>query len=60
MPTYEYECDNCRQHFEKKQRFNDEVIAKCPKCDSSSRRIMCPSSIIFKGSGFYATDYPKH
>jgi putative FmdB family regulatory protein len=59
MPIYEYECDECSWRFEKKQRFHDEPVAECPKCQSKSKRIMVPSQIIFKGSGFYVTDYPK-
>ncbi|MBN1188645.1 MAG: hypothetical protein JXA46_02735 [Dehalococcoidales bacterium] len=59
MPTYEYECSECNWRFEKKQRFQDEPVAECPKCQSKSRRIMVPSQIIFKGSGFYVNDYPK-
>jgi putative FmdB family regulatory protein len=59
MPTYEYECDECNWRFEKKQRFHDDPVAECPKCQSKSKRIMVPSQIIFKGSGFYVTDYPK-
>jgi putative FmdB family regulatory protein len=59
MPIYEYECGECSWRFEKRQRFHDEPVAECPKCQSKSRRIMVPSQIIFKGSGFYVTDYPK-
>jgi putative FmdB family regulatory protein len=59
MPIYEYECSECSWRFEKKQRFHDEAVADCPKCQSKSKRIMVPSQIIFKGSGFYVNDYPK-
>jgi putative FmdB family regulatory protein len=59
MPIYEYECSECSWRFEKKQRFHDDPVADCPKCQSKSRRIMVPSQIIFKGSGFYVNDYPK-
>ncbi len=59
MPIYEYECSECSCRFEKKQRFHDEPVAECPRCQSKSKRIMVPSGIIFKGSGFYVTDYPK-
>jgi len=59
MPIYEYECNGCHYRFEKKQRFNDEAVADCPKCHTKSKRIMCPAPIIFKGSGFYVNDYPR-
>ncbi len=59
MPIYEYECSECSWRFEKKQRFHDEPVAECPRCQSKSKRIMVPSQIIFKGSGFYVNDYPK-
>jgi putative FmdB family regulatory protein len=59
MPIYEYECSKCNCRFEKKQRFNDEAVANCPKCYTKSKRVMCPAPVIFKGSGFYVNDYPK-
>jgi putative FmdB family regulatory protein len=59
MPIYEYECDVCRHRFEKRQRFFDEAVAECPKCQSKSQRVFCPAPVIFKGSGFYITDYRK-
>jgi putative FmdB family regulatory protein len=59
MPTYEYECGKCSHRFEKKQGFSADPIADCPKCNSKSKRIMCPAPIVFKGSGFYVNDYPK-
>jgi putative FmdB family regulatory protein len=60
MPIYEYECSHCRCHFEKKQRFSDQAIASCPKCHQESRRVLNPAPVIFKGSGFYVTDYRKN
>jgi len=59
MPLYEYECDKCRDHFDIRQRFHDEAVAECPKCQSKSHRVFCPAPVIFKGSGFYVTDYRK-
>ena len=59
MPTYEYECGSCRCHFERKQRFDEEPVAMCPKCGSKSRRVIHSVPIIFKGSGFYITDNRK-
>jgi len=58
MPTYEYECKKCGHVFEEFQKMSDKPICKCPKC--SGRVIRLPgrgAGIIFKGSGFYATDY---
>jgi putative FmdB family regulatory protein len=59
MPIYEYECAQCSCHFEKRQRFYDEPIAECPNCHSKSQRVFNPAPVIFKGSGFYVTDYRK-
>jgi putative FmdB family regulatory protein len=59
MPIYEYECSVCNCHFDKKQSFSEEPVAICPKCNSQSKRVMVPAPVIFKGSGFYVTDYPS-
>ena len=59
MPIYEYECNLCNFHFEKKQRIHDEAVAACPKCEGKSRRIFNSVPVIFKGSGFYTTDSRK-
>ena len=56
MPTYEYECGLCHCHFDRKQRFDEEPIAECPKCQGPSRRVLHSVPVIFKGSGFYITD----
>lgn len=56
MPTYEYECGECQHHFERKQKFDEEPIAMCPKCQNKARRVIHSAPIIFKGSGFYITD----
>jgi len=58
VPTYEYECLQSREHFEKFQNMTDEPLEKCPKCGGPVRRLIGPGgAIIFKGSGFHATDY---
>ena len=58
MPLYEYVCDSCRHTFEVRQGFNDEPVCVCPKCSKKRvRRVISPAPIIFKGSGFYVTDY---
>lgn len=61
MPTYEYECAGCGRNFELFQKITDTAIDKCPKCRSSKvrRLISAGVGIIFKGKGFYATDYRK-
>ena len=58
MPVYTYRCDSCGVEFERHQSFNDEPLKICPECRKKSvKRIITPSKIIFKGSGFYATDH---
>lgn len=60
MPTYEYECKSCGHHFEKSQPMTAAPLKTCPKCKKEVRRLIgSGSGIIFKGSGFYATDYRK-
>jgi len=56
MPVYEYQCKKCRYQFELKQSFKDRSIVACPRCGSKAKRVFSPVPIIFKGSGFYATD----
>lgn len=59
MPTYEYECRACGHAFELFQGMSDPVKRKCPKCGKAKleRLIGTGSGVIFKGSGFYQTDY---
>ena len=60
MPTYEYECQDCKIHFDEFQRMTDPLIRKCPKCGGRVRRIISGGAgLIFKGTGFYVTDYKK-
>jgi len=61
MPTYESECDGCGHAFEEFQYFSDEPLKKCPKCSKSKLRRLfgTGAAVIFKGSGFYQTDYPS-
>ena len=60
MPTYEYECKSCGHRFEASQPITAKPIEKCPQCKKSVQRLISSGSgIIFKGSGFYATDYRK-
>ncbi len=59
MPTYDYECDACSHTFELYQGINDPVQKKCPQCKKSKLRRLfgTGAAIMFKGSGFYQTDY---
>jgi putative FmdB family regulatory protein len=59
MPTYDYKCDACGHQFERFQSITAAPIRKCPSCGKSKvRRLIGPGAgLIFKGSGFYITDY---
>ncbi|MDQ3194235.1 MAG: zinc ribbon domain-containing protein [Bacteroidota bacterium] len=59
MPTYDYKCDKCEHQFEIYQSMKDEKLTACPNCGTNSLRrlIGSGSGLIFKGSGFYLTDY---
>src|SRR5438552_18448424 len=59
MPTYDYQCDACNHTFEEFQSMMDKPLKKCPQCKKSKlRRLLgTGAAIIFKGSGFYQTDY---
>ena len=57
MPIYEYECSICHHRFERKQGFDEEPVAICPKCQGKSHRVIHSVPIIFKGSGFHITDH---
>ena len=58
MPTYEYECTKCGHVFERFQSMTDEPLKRCPECRCKVRRLFgTGAGIIFKGSGFYETDY---
>ena len=58
MPTYEYRCPECGTDFEKFQKMSDEPVAECPNCGAKAqRRLSAGAGLLFKGSGFYITDY---
>jgi putative FmdB family regulatory protein len=58
MPTYEYRCPACGEEFEKFQRMSDDPVADCPGCGKpAERRMSGGAGLLFKGSGFYITDY---
>ncbi len=58
MPTYEYECNRCKHVFERFQSMTDTPLQRCPKCRGKVRRMIgSGAGLLFKGSGFYITDY---
>jgi putative FmdB family regulatory protein len=58
MPIYTYRCENCGVQFERRQNFSDTPLTRCPECNKKSlRKVYTPVGIVFKGSGFYATDH---
>jgi putative FmdB family regulatory protein len=60
MPTYQYKCPKCGHEYEKLQNINDDSRAKCPKCGTRGERVISGGGgVIFKGSGFYLTDYGR-
>ena len=60
MPTYIYKCNDCRQQFSAFQKMSVDPVKDCSQCDGTVRRIISGGSgIIFKGTGFYLTDYGK-
>lgn len=60
MPTYDYKCLSCGKVFELFQKITDEPQEKCLHCSGKAERLISPGlGIIFKGSGFYETDYKK-
>ena len=59
MPRYDYECSTCSHVFELKQSFQDDPAGTCPECQGSARRKFHAVPVIYKGSGFYTTDYAR-
>ena len=59
MPTYEYECEQCRRVFEVKQRISDAPLTTCEVCGGTIRRLLSSAPFILKGRGWYVTDYPS-
>lgn len=57
MPMYEYACQTGGHRFEVKQRFDDAPLVACLECGAPVKRVIFPAGIVFKGSGFYKTDY---
>ena len=60
MPTYDYRCEACKHEFSLFQSITADPCDKCPECDGKVRRLIgAGAGIIFKGSGFYETDYKR-
>lgn len=58
MPIYAYQCSNCGAQFDRHQKFDDAPLSICPECRKKTiHRVITPVGIVFKGSGFYATDH---
>jgi putative FmdB family regulatory protein len=61
MPTYDYECLECGYTFEMFQKINEEPLKNCPQCKGMLKRLIgAGCGLIFKGSGFYVTDYKRN
>lgn len=56
MPIYDYHCDHCGHSFSQVQSYKDQSLEKCPNCGKKPRRLISPSAVVFKGSGWYKTD----
>jgi putative FmdB family regulatory protein len=59
MPTYVYRCQSCDIVQEAVQKITEDPLTTCEECGGSVRRVMQPVGIVFKGSGFYVTDYKR-
>lgn len=59
MPIYEYKCDACKGRIEVMQRLSDAALSVCSTCGGALHKLISPSGLMFKGSGWYITDYTK-
>lgn len=59
MPTYEYECEKCGNHFEAVQKMSDAPLKSCPKCGNVVHKVIAGFGVSFKGNGFYVNDSTK-
>lgn len=58
MPIYTYRCTSCGVQFDQQQKFSDPPLTRCPECNKKTlHKVFQPVGIVFKGSGFYATDH---
>lgn len=60
MVSYVYACRSCNDRFELRQKMTDPPLALCPRCGGAVHRVPQATGIIFRGSGFYSTDYKKN
>jgi len=56
LPTYQYACTSCGEQLEVVQKFTDDALTECPKCQGRLRKVFSAVGVVFKGSGFYKTD----
>ena len=59
MPIYEYKCKSCGLTFEKLVKVNSKETINCPECSGDTKKLISSAGLVFKGSGFYITDYSK-
>ncbi len=57
MPIYEYRCTACGHIFEMMQKFSDRPVKKCPECKGKVEKLLSAPGLLFKGTGWYVTDY---
>jgi len=57
LPVYVYRCEECGSQVEKRQSFSEAPLVECELCHGPLRKVFSPAAIIYKGSGFYSTDY---
>jgi putative FmdB family regulatory protein len=59
LPRYDYQCNSCGHEFELTQSFKEAGSGTCPECSGEGRRVYHAVPVIYKGSGFYTTDYGR-
>jgi putative FmdB family regulatory protein len=59
VPIYEYECESCHHRREVIQRFSDKPLKRCQDCGGPLRKVLSPPALVFKGTGWYVTDYGR-
>ncbi len=59
MPVYDYKCQSCGQQIEKIQKFSDPPLTRCETCGGPLVKLLSPPALVFKGSGWYITDYSR-
>jgi putative FmdB family regulatory protein len=59
VPIYEYECEKCHGRFELLQKFSERPVKQCVKCGGPVHKVLSPPALVFKGTGWYVTDYAR-